>query len=97
MGRAAISFSSISGTDGMARVGAIPAARFNSWTLLPGDAPGSFAFAASVSEADGYWITQSPNMLVLSMGTKTLVWRGVDLEIGDGRVRATLAGAPEER
>jgi hypothetical protein len=97
MGRAAISFSSISGTDGMARVGAIPAARFNSWTLLPGDAPGSYVFSARVQEADGYWITQSPDMLVLSMGAKTLIWRGVDLEIGDGRVRATLAGAPEER
>lgn len=97
MGRAAIQLSQISGTDGVARVGAIPAARFDSWTLMPGDAPGSFAFSARVQEADGYWITQHPDTLMLNVGAKTLIWRQVALEIGDGRVRATLPGAPEER
>ena len=87
----------ISGTGGQARVGAIPAATFASWTLLPGDAPGSYVFSARCQTEDGYWITQHPDTLVVQVGEATWRWRGVVLEIGDGSVRATLPGAPEVR
>lgn len=92
-----VTLSTVTGVQGVAKVGAIPAAQFSSWTLMPGHAPGSFVFSARVASEDAYWITQRPDTLVLTVGKATWHWRGVALEIGGGSVKATLPSAPEVR
>ena len=93
---AGLSFSAITGTEGAIRRGGVVAATLASWSLLPGDAPGSWAFTARLQSVDAFHITQTPDTLLLVVGTARWRWSGVALEIGDGQVRATLTGHPED-
>jgi hypothetical protein len=97
--RAGILFSKLQGAEGeiwigkSARVGSI-----EKWTALPSESsPGSWEFAAEITERDEYLITQAPDTVRLAFGpTKQLRWTGV-LEIAGDRVRGTFVGSPEER
>lgn len=97
MASTALALSAITGTGGVIRRRAgVVAASLGSWSLLPGDVPGSWAFSARLQTVDAYHLTQAPDTLVLSIGSERWRWREVAFEIGDGTVRATLPGRPEE-
>lgn len=83
-----IRFREIKGAAGRVQVGRHVAATLTDWTLIPGD--GSFAFSATVKDADRFWISQTPRDLRLTFGQNGLVWRAVDLEFAEGRVAGTL-------
>lgn len=92
----AFACSAISGREGAIRRGGVVAATLASWSLLPGDAPGSWTFTARLSQVDAFHITQAPDTLVLALGRARWRWRGVSFVIADGQVRSTLDGLPEE-
>jgi hypothetical protein len=85
------------GHEGQIKRGAVEAASLGSWSLVPGSAPGSWLFTARVKTVDAFHITQAPDVLQLTLGNTRWRWRGVNFEIGDGNVMATLDSAPEER
>lgn len=98
----AIRFSKISGVTGAVKVGAAVAARFSRWTMLrdndevPEGTPATFRFTGE-GEVDAHWSTEHPDVLQLDgVNGGTWTWRGVTFEFGDGVVRCTLVGPPEE-
>jgi hypothetical protein len=85
------------GHEGAIKRGAVQAASLASWSLAPGSAPGSWLFTARLASVDAFHITQAPDVLQLTIGTSRWRWRGVNFEIGDSNVSATLTSAPEDR
>lgn len=92
----AFACSAISGREGAIRRGGVVAATLASWSLLPGAAPGSWAFTARLSQVDAFHLSQGPDTLVLVLGRTRWRWRGVSFVVADGHVRATVDGLPEE-
>jgi hypothetical protein len=95
-----IAFSSLAGCGGALKVGHVEAITLGEWTLVPGDAPGSWGFTARAESVDQYLVTQGPDTLVLVFVAKQNAarwrWKGVALEISGDRVRGTLVGPPED-
>lgn len=96
----AVRFAKISGVEGVVKVGPMEAARFTAWTMLRNDdvagQPVSYQFSGQAA-IDAYWSTEGPDVLELAgVNGGRWTWRGVTFEFGDGVVRCTLVGPPEE-
>ena len=88
----------ITGHTGALRIGGQVAALVAKWTLVPGDAPGSWVFTAHAFHVNRFLMTQGPDVLLLQAHDKMFRWRGVRLELGGDQVlRGTLNGQPEVR
>ena len=63
-----------------------------------GEAPGTRAFTAQCASVNAYLMTQGPDVLVLSIGGRSVRWRVTALTYGGDQVSGTLAGSrPEVR
>lgn len=76
------------------------AVSFTSWQMVRlDDQPGrpiTFDFAGR-GAIDGYWSTERPDTLrITGPGGRQWTWSGLTFEFGDGVVRCTLIGPPEE-
>ena len=86
-----------SGTYGELRVGYQRAARLGAWAIeIDPQRPGGFAFSASISDEQTYWIAQGPPYdLALALGTAEWLWREAPIVRGpDGTVTAILTERP---
>lgn len=70
------------------------AATLREWTMQPGDEPGSFVFTAKVVDVHGYWITQQPLDLVVSVGTTKWYWSNIALQRQGDECTVVLRGVP---
>lgn len=91
-----LTFQQITGAEGALRISNRVAATLRSWTLMPGDAPGSWVFSARLKDVDTFLLAQHPETVVLPFGSGTLRFQS-PLEISGDHVQATLSRAPEVR
>lgn len=89
----------VSGTAGALRVGYQTAATLGAWRLEPlAQVPRAYRCTAVVSTLSDYWLQQTPQDVVLEVGTHTWRWRGVTAHVtDDGQFTVTLTGTPEMR
>ncbi len=86
----------VRGQDGRIRVGYQTAAILGSFSLTP-VGPNQWEVQATVTQADAFWMSQSPRTLELSVGQQRWRWPATGLVVDGGTVSGIVTGRPERR
>lgn len=84
----------LTGIAGQLKVANQVAAELGAWSMAPGEVPGTKTVTAATVSVDRFLVAQDPDTLVLCVGASRLRWTIRSLEVGDGTLRCSVAGAP---
>ncbi len=87
---------SLRGHEGRIKVGYQVAAVLSSFVLTPAG-PNTWEVSATVKTADTFWLSQSPQVLELTVGKQRWRWAASGLKVDGGAVSGTVTGRPERR